>query len=170
MKSLHELIEGSGQARIQVPYFEQNPFDLLVFDHCNHFSPGSLRNLIEMAGFEVELLTTEWCSREISAVAKPTVEFYECLHWPRHKIQNHLRKSVNWLLDVQNEVQSFEKCQQFGVFGASLAGLWIAESNSHVKFIVDEDSARAGKEFVARPVLLPSEVPIDSKVYVPLAR
>ena len=68
LKSLHELIELGSSCSSSI--FEQNPFDLLVFDHCNHFSPGSLRNLIEMAGFEVELLTTEWCSREISAVAK----------------------------------------------------------------------------------------------------
>ena len=32
------------------------------------------------------------------------------------------------------------------------------ESNSHVKFIVDEDSARAGKEFLPGPCT--SEVPI----------
>jgi hypothetical protein len=54
-----------------------------------------------------------------------------------------------------------------GVLGTSIAGTWVGNSlEGAVRFFVDEDPDRIGRQFMDRPVIHPSSVPAGAGVYV----
>jgi len=59
-----------GHVLIEVPDCEQNPYMLLVADHCSHFSPALLAGVVETAGFEVVEAGSTWVAKEVSLVAR----------------------------------------------------------------------------------------------------
>lgn len=59
-----------GHVLIEVPDCEQNPYMLLVADHCSHFSTALLAGVVETAGLEVVEAGSTWVAKEVSLVAR----------------------------------------------------------------------------------------------------
>jgi hypothetical protein len=163
------LRPGSGRLLIQVPYFVENPFELLVTDHSSHFTPATLGGLLARSGLHPEQLTTQWIAKELSAVCHPDGTSAGTAEAPESP-GDRLARAVEWLQAVERAaVEEARQSGAVGIFGTSISGTWLAGClDDQVSFFVDEDPGRVGREHLGRAILDPGSVPADAPVYVPL--
>jgi len=167
LRLLPGLLKPQGYVLIQVPNYHQNPFELTVADHCSHFSPSSLAQVVAAAGFNIRVLD-EWIPREITLLAQAGV----CSAAPIPDVleaSTAVRSALSWLDAMRREAQRSSDGRRFGIFGTSIAGTWLySELGDRVSFFVDEDLERAGKNHLGIPIFLPRQAPEDSLVFVAL--
>lgn len=176
LRGLRSKISRGGLLLIEVPNFSANPFDLVIADHCTHFSSDSIRAVVEAAGLEVKSVSKDWIPKEITLIAaagqahgrgKLSVNAAESQGGTFN-----VNRQLNWLVEVISEARAIsvrcrEKGEGFGLFGTTIAATWLfAELEEAVDFFVDENDACAGKTYLGRPVYLPRDIPSKSEVYV----
>lgn len=169
LKSVREKLLPDGMLLIQVPEYLQNPFELMIADHCSHFSIESLKKVVTRAGFKVLLESNALIPKEITLVlGKDSESFeksYEDLSSAPEKVAENARNSLLWLAGLVKKAEKISDQGPLGVFGTSIAGVWLAsELADLVKFFVDEDPARIGTELYGRMVIHPEELQIDSQI------
>src|SRR4029079_7408218 len=71
LETLHQYLTPNGVIIIQLPDPKQNPFNLLVADHCSHFLISDVVKIVEQAGYKVLTGSEEWIPREFSLVIAP---------------------------------------------------------------------------------------------------
>lgn len=168
LMAISKILNPNGFLFIQVPNYVANPFDLIIYDHCTHFSVRSICNLLKRCGFSADIVSTDWLKREISVVAMPSDRGHEiCRNGGLNSSSFH--QAVDWLLEVQRSLDKLASGTEVGVFGASIAGLWSIQSNNSVGYVVDEDPTRIGQSLFGRPIFGPNDLKGGSKVFVPLA-
>ncbi len=157
-----------GMLLIQVPDHARNPFDLLIADHCSHFTGETLTNLVHAAGYQPLKVSSEWVPKELSLVAvvdsgaspKP-VDSSQLLQF--------VRFTVNWLEETVRAARTDLTGRQGGLFGTSIAATWLfAELGDTVSFFVDEDRSRQGRRHMGLPVYAPEDIPAGSHVFLAL--
>jgi SAM-dependent methyltransferase len=171
LKSIREKLAPNGLVLIQVPNLPQNAFDLVVADHCSHFTPQTLVTLARLAGFAVTVLSEEWVFKEISLVLSPDGQPQPGQQSRTESDQsyNRVRNQITWLGDLVDHARQASARGKLGIFGTAIAGTWLAQAlGPAVSFFVDEDVGRAGKTYLSRPVLLPNQAPAGSMVYLAL--
>ena len=169
LEDLRSKLAPAGALVIQVPDRTQNPFEILIADHATHFSAGTLRSLVERAGFETSVVATDWVAKEVSLVSRPggspAPEAGERASGLAGCIAN-----LRWLqalIDRGREIA--DRGGTFGLFGSSIAATWLAaELEGQVAFFVDEDPARRGHRHLGRPIHGPSDVPVGAQVLLAL--
>jgi SAM-dependent methyltransferase len=161
------LLPPGGALAVEVPDWTQNPFDLLIFDHCTHFTPVTLRGLTARSGL-AGTVRADQVPKEISAVLRPGREPEgECDPDP---VAESLRHTVSWLLSVRKQALDAACRGAIGIFGTAIGATWLAgELGEGVSFFVDENPAMQGRTFMGRPVHAPKDIPAQSRVAVPLA-
>jgi len=174
LKSLLGKLTSNGLLLVQVCDTVRNPYDLLIADHLTHFSADTLRLLAENSGFSVAAVETGWVGKELSMVAvNPQQRSWAPPPAPSRSAGNALsrvRSQLDWLAamvrDAENQAASGA---DFGIFGTSICATWLAGFlGDRVRFFVDEDPSRQGKEIMGKPVLPPHRVPPRSRVYMAL--
>jgi SAM-dependent methyltransferase len=70
LRAVRDKLDAGGFLAVEVPDARQNPFDLLIADHCTHFTAATLAALLRRAGYEVAALATDWVPKEISLLAR----------------------------------------------------------------------------------------------------
>ena len=167
---LRDKLRFDGLLVIQIPDYMQNPFDLLIEDHCTHFTVATVTELIQSAGFEVLSIATDWVPKELTVVARKTDHQQE--DCPSVSTSQSMRSTVNslqWLESVVTAAREISTQGNFGLFGTSIAAIWLfSELGGVVDFFVDEDPYRAGKTYMGCPVYPPQEVPSGSHVFIAL--
>ncbi len=164
---LRKLLADDGLLFIEVPYYRDNPFDLLIADHCSHFTPLTLRALLERAGFEVVTATTEWVNKEISLLARPTSN---AAYTALLSEQQPVTPLIKWLTEVLAWAENESSNQPIGLFGTAIAASWLyGHLGGAVEFFVDEDPGRIGRTHLGRGILSPEQVPDGKKVLLCLA-
>lgn len=173
LTDLRKRLNPSGILLIQLPNLAENPFDLVVKDHCSHFTKRTLKWLVEATGFNIMTVATDWVAKEISLVATPAtmpiwsttfeaLEFGEALQLVKNNSE-WLQKLVKHAHEVATTTD------QFGIFGTAIAGSWLAGIlEEKVKFFVEEDRQKFGKLYLGKPVLALTELPKESVVYIAL--
>ena len=170
VRRVREKVLPEGALFVQVPNFGENPFDLLVADHCCHFTLETLDAAVRAAGYDVRVKARDWAPKELSIVARPCegegttpVSSSAAVAENRHLA----RDSVAWLYRVVETARSVSKRGQFGLLGTSLASTWLfGELGEAVEFFVDEDPSRIGT-YLDRPVYPPERVRRGSNVFLP---
>lgn len=177
LRSLRRIVEG-GKIFVEVCHLDENPFDLLVADHLMHFTPVTLVQMLRSAGFENIAIATDWIPKEISLLAE--TDKINGLHpvfpgdWDgTHSKEIFVRMTnyVAWLHKIRREAEELSRRNgSMGIFGTSIAGTWLASAlGKRVRFFVDEDRERIGRNHLGMPVLHPSEIPAGSVVFFALA-
>ena len=164
LQSFINHLRPNGYVFIQVPNLATNPFDLGVVDHCHHFTPDTLKWLIQQAGFSVIVCSTDWVKKEISMVAKVGKERQPLSEeWPLRAVDVN-----SWLLECQSIFErTFQDDDRLGILGTTNAALWIDEQTKNVaKFFIDESPYRQNKEFYGRSVMAPEKVK-SKRVFLP---
>jgi 2-polyprenyl-3-methyl-5-hydroxy-6-metoxy-1,4-benzoquinol methylase len=172
LKKLHKVV-GSGSLFVEVCNIEENPFDILIADHLMHFSPSSLQLLMKNTGYDSYMIETGWVAKEISLLARSDLAASsQIVSAPNpDKIYSRIQSYVSWLSELIVSAREAAKDDAlFGFFGTSIAATWLApQLEDKVSFFVDEDINRLGKTHLGKPIISPSEIPNDSKVFLALA-
>lgn len=171
LNELRPLLRPGGRLLIQLPYYVQNPVELLIADHATHFSAHSLRRLLEAAGWSARVVTSDWIPKELSCVAEadgggrapgPVVE--EDVRLPH--------SAVGWVKSFRDAALAASDAARgrggaMGIFGTAIAGVWLAgELGERAQFFVDEDPARIGGTLHGLPVLAPASIPSGATVFM----
>ena len=173
LMNLRGKIDDGGLLVVDLPNFSDNPFDLLIADHCTHFSVDTLRGVVERAGFEIVAISSDWIPKEISMVARK-LDIRSDTVPPPHvsdvSTRDTLLACMRWLHEIVDWSRRAREKDRVGIFGTSIAAAWMfAELDGKVDFFVDEDPNRVGTQHRERPVYSPDEVPADTHVLLPLA-
>jgi SAM-dependent methyltransferase len=165
---LRDKLNPDGLLLIEVPNYTRNPFDLLIADHCSHFSAATLSSLVQDAGFDLVAISADWVAKELSVVARRSRQAKVDIV-PSTELLKSVADSLQWLKAVVAEAHSFAETDSFGLFGTSIAATWLAgELREKVTFFVDEDTSRVGRNYMGRPVYHPNSVPARSAVFLAL--
>lgn len=168
---LRNKLKLGGLLVLEIPDYLQNPFDLLIVDHCTHFTAATVEALIQSAGFEVISVATDWVPKELTVVACKTEHQQEkddVQVSTSHSFDLTI-KCVQWLRSVTTAAHERSTMGTFGLLGTSIAATWlVSELEDSVSFFVDEDPYRAGTTYMGRPIYHPREVPIGSHVFIAL--
>lgn len=168
LRALGDRLTPGGLLFAQMPYFIDNPFDLLVFDHCSHFTPHSIAYLLRRCGFRLLACTTDWIHKEISVVAtyNGTTERQDDPPTDEAPI---VGAHLHWLTRVIEHARDHADRGKLGVFGTSTPGSWLTCALAdEVTYFVDEDTHRIGKRHMNKPVLAPNSARPGTTVYVAL--
>jgi len=170
LRCLRERLATGGRLFVQVPNGGQNPFDLVVADHLCHFTAETLMHLVARSGFEVELVETDWVTKEISLLASPAAApSAGQTRAERPLAVDRVRDRVRWLHAVVEGAGRAAATGRFGLFGTSISATWLfGQLADDVEFFVDEDPARAGRHHMQRPIWRPDEAPTNAAVYLAL--
>lgn len=170
LRALRARLADGGLLVLDLPAFELNPTDLVVADHCSHFSAAAIRDFLSRVGFTVQLVTTEWITKERVVVAVPGQErAAECTEGARTLAD--VQRTIDLLAHLMKVGRTRPPGgQPWGVFGSSIAGTWLYSAlEGDIRFWVDEDPHRIGKEYLGKPIYSPAQAPAGSDVLIPLA-
>lgn len=162
------LLAEGGTLLVQVPHLTNSPFDLLIADHCTHFTAATLAKTVEAAGYEIIDLSIDMVPKELSLLARPRkgVARGKILHDAEeglHVVSEH----VSWLRALKEQGVGLRR--EIGIFGSSISASWLAsEIGDPVLFFVDEDENRIGSTHMGRPIVAVGNTPADCPVLVPL--
>ena len=166
---LASMLTETGLIVIQVPRYETNPFDLVVFDHLSHFSGRSLRSLATLAGLDVLFFSDNLISRELTLVAGlPRGLANDDGPLASREVESPVL-AVDWLSVCRDLIQELTTGPYpMGILGTAVGALWLDRcADSTTAFFVDEAPGNAGRVFFGRPIVSPSQVPDGAQVLVP---
>lgn len=168
IKKTKRMLVPSGNLFIQTSNFLENPFDLVVIDHCSHFHISTLIYAAELAGFKVKPKTNDWIDKEIGLVAISQQGNKSNILTNFDKdITIIVEKTLSWLSGVVEHANEIAKGSILGIFGTAIAGTWLASSlGNKAYFFIDENPSLQGKVHMGIPVLKLTEIPKDSLVYI----
>jgi SAM-dependent methyltransferase len=171
LRSLRFKLAPRGLLLVEVPDHTRNPFELLIADHCTHFTAASATKLMQRAGYELAAMADDWVPRELSLVAtrsqdrSPQVQS-DAAPDPAAERVTH---ALHWLKRVAETARELAGRGELGLFGTSIAATWLyGELAGSVGFFVDEDRNRVGKKYLDLPVYHPSDLPRGSQVFMPM--
>lgn len=166
---LRQRLAQNGRLLVEVPFFHDNPFDLLIADHATHFTPDVLTRVLRAAGFAIVSIATDWVAKEISVVARPDGASAPLASRSAAPRDDRLDTCLAWLESIARGARSAAAGGNFGIFGTSIAGVWLyGEVDGRVDFFLDEDRNRAGAQLFDRPILRPDDRPAGN-LFVALA-
>jgi 2-polyprenyl-3-methyl-5-hydroxy-6-metoxy-1,4-benzoquinol methylase len=168
---LDDLLKPNGSLLIEVPDLETSPFDILITDHCTHFSKITLRWAVESAGHRVSSLVDDCVPKELTLLANSTraKSMDTCL--PKSPPEDFLYASnhLHWLNLMLQQAMAIEG--KVGIFGTSISATWLAAAlEDRVGFFVDEDLNRIGNDHLGRPIFSIEQAPPDLPILMPIRR
>lgn len=163
-----DLLVPDGKLLIQVPHLTNSPFDLLIADHCTHFTGQTLVSVVEAAGYEIADLAVDMIPKELTLLARPgrCVDFDETCPDVEEGLEI-VCEHASWLEALRNQGAGLSG--NIGIFGSSISATWLAsEIGGAVRFFVDEDVNRIGSHHMGLPIVSVGEIPNDCLVLMPL--
>lgn len=183
LRQAARLLTAEGRLLIQVPAMPDNPFDLVVADHCSHFSAGTAAAAVRRAGLVVEQVAG-WVAKEITLVARlPPADRPAEAPSPGGAAGDGppcggldpagIDRMVSWLNSVGEQAERLAGEGELGLLGTSIAATWLAgrldaRGHGRAAFFVDEDPVMHGRFFLGRPVLPVARIPAKSTLYCPM--
>ncbi|MBF0254015.1 MAG: class I SAM-dependent methyltransferase [Candidatus Omnitrophica bacterium] len=170
LNSVKKLIKPGGMLFIQIPDLTANPVDLVIFDHCTHWTRSHITALLAQSGWHIRVITNRWVPREISIIAAPAPTSQARGRVPgaaRHS--KRLHQQIAWLGRLKAQAQALCGKGPLGIFGTSNAGTWLAtEIGRGVEFFVDEDADRIGKRHLRKLIVGPHDLKRGQNVLMAL--
>lgn len=173
LQNVKSKLKQGGMLVIEIPDYQMNPFDLLIADHCTHFTSCSLGQYVKACGFRIIMIENSWIQKETTAILGiddygATENFSKCFDDPCP-----ISCATDYICWLDKMIAQAKKIaaggSSFGIFGTSIAATWLAsEMKTGIDFFVDEDRNRTGKIFMGRPIVCTEEVPVDSNVFIAL--
>ncbi len=162
---------------VEVPYYLQQPFDLVIYDHLSHFTREGFRRLAGRSGLVYERLDLG-VPKEMSAVFHAG----EVRDLPAAKDVLE-PESLDEGLAAGATLAAAARCvreaaaetaaagRPLGVFGTGPAAVYLARlGGPSVRFLVDTNVRRVGRRVAGLEVLALPDVPEGSALVVSLPR
>jgi len=167
LDKLKSKLNNNGIILIQTPDYEKNPFDLVVADHCSHFTPNNFARLTQSAGLVPQIISNKWLFKEITVVAATgtTKTLRQFANTSDYQIRLH--SAFTWLEETVEAARRISRLKNFGIFGTSSAAIWLdGELKNKAQYFVDEDTNRINQTIFGRPVHHPDTVPKEGNVFM----
>jgi SAM-dependent methyltransferase len=159
---LRDLLSPGGQIFFTIPNAHQNPGDILVADHVNHFTPSSVAKILSLAGLQPVKVRDDWIDGALAVLATSGI----------HSSPQTVDTAANVLL-LQNWKQALHGLQEISdrigsasvaVYGAGFYGTLIA-SKLKTKPIcfLDRNPHLQGKYNMGIKIIPPEQCPGDTK-------
>lgn len=169
-RTMHEiarLLKPGGHFYAVVPNVATNVADLIVVDHCNHFTETSLTRLISDAGLVLlELDTKSHRGAFVAVATKPSSPVAPAaLDADKvRQVRAGLSDISDFWDDAATRVRTYEATVvgDAAIYGAGFYGAFIAASLSEpsiIKCHLDQNPFLQGQMFNGNPVIGPSELP-----------
>ena len=168
LKQLANKLSAKGVVTFLVPNLANNPYDLVVADHLSHYTHGAVIKQLRAGLF---LKSYEIFEKELLIVGTRKYD-EEVLSTPESAGSFLAQQMVDLLIQSREEMRGLARRHNgpFGIFGTAIAASWLSqEAADYDHFFVDEDSRKTGQRHLGKKVLLPSEIPHNSIVYLPFA-
>jgi len=174
MRNIVTLLKPGGVFYCIVPNVFGNIADFIVVDHCNHFTPTSLKRLLSDAGLELQEIDESAHRGAFVIVARKSIgEAMPASSVPRLDIERtcvELSLVADFWRNAASGIRNYESGlaneSRIAVYGAGFYGAFISASLSQpdrITCYLDQNPYLQGKAFNARPILGPSELPHDVK-------
>jgi hypothetical protein len=171
LRSLAQLLSARGQLLIQVPNLVSSPFDLLIADHCSHFSSATITRLVRESGLTVQRVSTKCIAKEITVlVSRGDLATKEVATTSSSGATDRqiAINNLGWLANLLEQGRS--ERDRVGVFGSSISASWLASTlGDQVEFFLDEDPSRAGRVHLGRSIYDVHHAPKSHRILMPLA-
>lgn len=157
LADLAGLLVDGGFIWVQVPNVAVAVNDLLVLDHCSHFTVRTLADVVERSGLVAVLLEESAGGREISAV----------LRRDGAGASGAVAPGAPDLSAMFDELSRFRarvlaSPSDPWVFGVGNMGAWVAaERDGRIAGFVDEDPVKWGRTFHGHRIVAPSDPSLD---------
>lgn len=170
LASLAGRLTDDGLVLIQTPNFLHDPFDLLIADHCSHFSIDTLVAAVEGAGYDVLVAAADWVPKQLTVLARRARASDRPRRGPSVWTSvSQATAGLHWLRGVAEAARRLSNAGNFGLFGTSIAATWLfAELDGEVDFFADEDPDRVGRRHLARRVCHPRDVSPEADLFIAL--
>jgi SAM-dependent methyltransferase len=168
---LDGLLVQTGSLLIEVPDLETSPFDILITDHCTHFSKKTLRWAVESAGYNIRSLEECCVAKELTLLANRKQKKYIKTYPPERLAKDCLYATnhLDWIHLLLEQATTIKG--KVGIFGTSISATWLAAAlEGRVTFCVDEDSKRIGNKHLERPIFSIEQAPLDLPILMPIRR
>lgn len=167
LRSLTRLLNPGGQLLIEVPDLATSPFDILIADHCTHFSVDTLSGVVTQAGYMSVVIDSTCVTKELTLLARPSVGRAQAGATSGMRDEATAESHIQWLHKLLE--QGRLAAGQVGVFGTSISGTWMAAAlGKKIEFFVDEDPSRSGRSQLGLPIFGPENAPKDRVILMPL--
>lgn len=168
LRELGRRLNPGGMVLIEVPDVDRSPFDILIADHCTHFSVNTLRSIVSMGGFEILHLEAGRVAKELTLLARHLALTNDAAIAASDGDREVMAKRlIAWLETVLAQGQSIQA--PVGIFGTSISATWLAAAlGEKVKFFVDEDANRIGRQHMGLPIYSPQDAPRELAILMPL--
>ena len=167
LKSIISKLNPNGQLFIEVPDLASSPFDLLIADHCSHFTLSTLENVILNSGYKIQKLVADFVPKELSLLAfsaNGDLQKEICIDISGEIIA---KSNIDWMNSLLLKGKSCDG--NIGIFGTSISATWLASSlGNKVDFFVDEDPNRIGRKHMGKNIFSIESAPEYSNILMPL--
>ena len=165
LKLVREKLKEDGIIAIQVPNIDQSPFDLVISDHCSHFSLKTLIKVVESANFEVVNFSDKNIPKELSLLARPKKD--PILSEENINEEDKILMTLAWLKNLK--FLAMKAREPLAIFGSSIAATWMAmEVGDSISFFIDEDINRIGGFHLGLPIKDIKEVAENHPMVIPM--
>ena len=168
LAKLRHKLKTNGYVIIAVPDSPNDPTDLVIVDHCSHFTSATLTDVLQRAGFDVVMIATNWLPKSLTVIAHASSASVKEDVLEKTSLRlNFASRNLHWLKSVITIADELSGIKPFGLFGASIASTWLfSELKGSVSFFVDESPQLVGRTFLNRMVYHPNEIPSGSHVFI----
>lgn len=179
LNAVYELLEDDGIFFILDSDFEVHPYLLYEIEAHSFFTKEYLKSAVERYYFNVMDVKFEYEEKEIVVFAKKAAckqKLYPNLYNQNKKIYKEKVNYLNRAIDIVKE--HLEKNFSIGIFGTSIAGVWLSEiitdiilesNNDKEVFYVeeDEDMLKKGIGVNGYPIHRLEEIVKSSIIFLP---
>jgi len=170
LRKVSARLNPMGRLLIQVPDLSASPFDLLIADHCSHFSAAALERVVESAGYQKERVDTTCVAKEITLLAQSSgTQLYKgkLMSMSSDDDARSARRYIDWMHQVVR--QGHQSSDPVGIFGTSISATWLASAlGDRVHFFIDEDPNRIGRKHLGRPICSPTQATGEVNILMPM--
>lgn len=176
LRTIANLLKPGGYLYIVVPnMYSENIFDMIVVDHVQHYSPSSVKAVLQQANLmlvDEDHVSHDQASIYIAQnmiVAAP--EARECDEYNKYlRMQDEASLLFARMIDKINQFADYAQGGPIVVVGAGVIGTFVKSilgSRNGIGLFVDSNIHKQSKGWLSLPVISPSALAEYDKLYSP---
>lgn len=163
-REINRLLAPEGLLFLQMPDIAANPLSLLMGDQYLYFTADSLRSTLGRFGLTVTAVENPWFPREIVAIGKRAARSDA----PATDAVEILRRIISLLAGKARNLRGLPARMPLSVLGTTFSAAFVDNvASAPVLRFVDENPAREGTVFRAKPVVHPRALADEDVLVVP---